>query len=190
LFDDPIKEKPGFLEILNKAILIIPVVLFFVVGVSLFVFFSGQLSTRDKQALQKRKEMSGALLSSISVLVRDAGYVIRSTGSGEMYIPALLAQVTNNVSESRGRLRLLAYFRKGHLHFCSGSVSIFQISSGESRDVEIKCLEATGFGAVIQGLSLAETTEPLIYELWLQSGDLGVKVAEDSFSFKILKRSF
>lgn len=189
MFKDYQKEKPGFLEILNKIILIIPVVLVFIVGVSLITYFSGQLSTKDKKALQVRNEKEKAFLSSISVVVRDAGYVRRNIESGEMYIPGLLVQVTNTESKPRDRMLLLATFRKGGRSFCSGSVSIFPVLSAESRDVEIKCLESTGFGTIAKGMSLIETTEPLTYELWLESGDLSVKVAEGSFSFKILSFS-
>lgn len=189
MFKDYQKERPGFLEILNKVIQVIPVILVFVVAVSFILYFSGRHSTKDKKASQMRNEMEKALLSSISVVVRDAGYVRRSTESGEVYIPALLVQVTNTEMKSEGRLLLLATFRKGSRSFCSGSVLIFHVPSGESREVEIKCLESTGFGAIARGMSLAETTEPLAYELSLESGGLSVKVTEGSFSFKILSPS-
>jgi len=184
------KQKGGFLEILNKVINFIPVILVFVVAVSFILYFSGRRSSKEKKASQVSNETEKALLSSIYVVVKDAGYVRRSTESGEMYIPALLVQVTNTESKSEGRLLLLATFRKRSRSFCSGSVSIFHVPPGESRNVEIKCLELTGFGVIAKGMILAGTTEPLTYELWLQLGDLSVKVADGSFSFKILSPSF
>jgi hypothetical protein len=190
VFKDYQKGRPGFLEILNKVIQFIPVILVFVVALSFVLYFSGRHSTKDKKASQMRNEMGKAPLSDIYAVVRDAGYVRRSSESGEMYIPALLVQVTNTESKSEGRLLLLATFRNRSRSFCSGSVSIFRVPPGESRDVEIKCLELTGFGTIAKGMSLIETTEPLTYELWLQSGDLSIKVAEGSFSFKILGLSF
>jgi hypothetical protein len=186
VFQDYKKERPRFLEILNKVILIIPVILVFVVGVSLIVHFSGQLSTKDKKALQARNEMEKALLSKISVIVRDAGYTRRSTASGDVYIPSLLVQVMNMDAEPKDRLVLLAAFSRGGRSFCSGSTSVYHLPPGESREVQIRCLEPTGFGAIAKGLSLMETTAPLTYELWLRAGDVRIKVAEDGLSFKIL----
>jgi hypothetical protein len=57
VFQDYKKQKPVFLEVLNKIILIIPVILVFVVGVSLIVHFSGQLSSKDKTALRARRRL-------------------------------------------------------------------------------------------------------------------------------------
>jgi hypothetical protein len=178
------------LEILNKVILIIPVMLVFVIGVSLIVHFSGQLSTKDKKALQVRKELEKELLSKIPVIVRDAGYTRRNTGAGDVYIPSLLVQVMNVDTEPKDRLVLLAEFGRGGRSFCSGSISVYHLPPGESREAQIKCLEPTGFGAIATGLSLMETTAPLTYELWLQAGGLRIKVAENSFSFNLLSPHF
>jgi hypothetical protein len=186
VFQDYKKQKPVFLEVLNKIILIIPVILVFVVGVSLIVHFSGQLSSKDKKALRARNEMEKALLSKIPVIVRDAGYSRRSTESGPIYVPSLLVQVMNTDSNPQDRLLLYAIFNKSGQPFCSGSVSVYHLPPAESREAQIKCLESTGFGAVVRGLSLLETTTPLTYELFLQAGDVSVKVAEDSLSFKLL----
>jgi hypothetical protein len=186
VFQDYKKERPGFLEILNKVVLIIPVILFLVVAVSLIVRFSGQLSTKDKKALQARVEKENALLSKTSVIVRDAGYTKRSTESGDVYIPSLLVQVMNTDSDARDRLLLYAIFTRRGQPFCSGSISVYHLPPGESREVQIRCLEPTGFGAIAKGLSLMETTAPLTYELFLQAGDVRIKVAEDGLSFKIL----
>lgn len=190
MFQDYKKERPGFLEILNKVILIIPVILFFVVGVSLIVHFSGQLSTKDKKALRARNEMEKALLSKIPVIVRDAGYSRRSIESGPIYVPSLLVQVMNTDSDTQDRLLLYAIFKKSGRPFCSGSISVYHLPAAESREAQIKCVESTGFGAIAKGLSLMETTTPLTYELFLQAGDVSVKVAEDSISFKILGPNF
>jgi len=190
VFQDYKKERPGFLEILNKVILIIPVILFFVVGVSLIVYFSGQLSSKDKRALRARNEMEKALLSKIPVVVTDAGYSRRSTESGDVYIPSLHVQVTNIDTEPKDRLLLYALFKRSGRPFCSGSISVYHLPAAESREAQIRCLEPTGFGAIVKGLSLLETTAPLTYELWLQAGDISVKVAEDSFSFNMLGPNF
>jgi hypothetical protein len=190
VFQDYKKERPGFLEILNKVVLIIPVVLLLVIGVSLIVHLSGQLSTKDKKALQVRVEKENELLSKTSVIVRDAGYTKRSTGSGDVYIPSLLVQVMNIDSDAQDRLLLYAIFIRRGQPICSGSISVYHLPSAESREAQVRCLESTGFGAVVRGLSLMETATPLTYELFLQAGDVSVKVAQDSLSFKILGSNY
>jgi len=180
------KERPGFLEILNKIILIIPVILFLVAVVSLVVHFSGQLSPKDKKALQERAEKEEALLSQIYVFVRDAGYSRRSTDAGPIYVPTLIVQVMNTGPDAQGRLLLYALFDKAGRTFCSGSSSVYHLPPAETRETQIKCLESTGFGAVARGLSLLETTTPLTYQLYLVAGDVRVKIAEDRISFKTL----
>jgi hypothetical protein len=190
VFQNDKKEKPGFLEILNKVILILPVVLILGAGVGLIVHLSGGLSIKDKKAMRAQKEKEAALLSKMSVVVRDAGYSRRSTLSGDVYIPSLLVQVTNMDTEPKDRLVFWAEFGREGRSFCSGLISIYNLPPGESREAQIKCLEPTGFGTIATGLSLMETTVPLNYELWLQAGDLRIKVAESSFSFNILNPQF
>jgi hypothetical protein len=190
VFQDYKKEKPGFLEILNKVVLIIPVILFLVVVVTLIVHFSGQLSSKDKKALRARHEREEALLSQIPVIVRDAGYSRRNIGSGEIYVPSLLVQVMNTDSGAQDRILLYAIFDRDGRPFCSGSISVYHLPPAESREVQIKCLESTGFGAIVKGLGLMETTTPLTYELYLQAGDVSVKVAEGGLSFKVLGPNF
>ena len=180
------KERPGFLEILNKIILIIPVILFLVAVVSMIVYFSGQLSSKDKKALRARVEKEEALLSQIHVLVRDAGYSRRSTDAGPLYVPTLIVQVMNSGSEARGQLLVYALFDKGGRTFCSGSSSVYHLPPAEARETQIKCLESTGFGAIAKGLSLLETTTPLTYELFLVAGEVHVKIADGRISFKTL----
>jgi hypothetical protein len=87
-------------------------------------------------------------------------------------------------------LLLYAIFIRRGQPICSGSISVYHLPSAESREAQVRCLESTGFGAVVRGLSLMETATPLTYELFLQAGDVSVKVAQDSLSFKILGSNY
>jgi len=186
LFEKEEKHKTAILDTLDKSIQIIPVILVFIVAISFILYFSMRHSAKNEPAVQTENETAKAFASSFSVVVKDAGYLKRNVDSRDIFIPALHVQVANVRSKPQDRLLLIATFAKERRSICSGTTSLFNLSPGDSRDVELKCIESTGFGAIGTGMSLLDASESLAYELWLKSDGLMAKVAADNITFKIL----
>lgn len=181
------QDKPSLLDVLKKAALIIPAVLIFVAVIGLLGFLIGELSTKDKQAFREQEAREKAFAAGISASIVDAGYVLKKAGSGEIYIPTLVVLFANATDINRGKLTLVAYFEKDGKSFCSGSASLYNLQPWESREVQVKCLEPTGFATFATGMSLIETAQPVGYVLSIQSNRLTVSVARGEFSFKIIR---
>lgn len=187
MLEDYSKEKPGLLEIFKKAALVIPAVLIFAAGVGLVGYFIGQLSTKDKQAFRQEEEREKEFLAGISADVVDAGYILKRTGSAEIYIPTLVVLFANATDKIREKLTLIASFDKEGRSFCSSSVSLYNLQPWESREVQVKCLEPTGFATFVTGMSLIETTQTVGYVLSLGADRMTVAVAKGDFTFKIIR---
>jgi hypothetical protein len=187
VFEDFAKEKTSPFAILKKAALLVPAVLIFAAAIWFFGFLGGQLSTKDKKAFREQEEREKALAAGISASVVDAGYVMKKTGAGEIYIPTLVVLFTNETDKTRQKLTLVVDFEKERRSFCSGSASLYNLQPWESRDVQVKCLEPTGFATLVTGMSLIETTQPVGYVLSLRSDRMTVTIARGDFSFKIIR---
>jgi hypothetical protein len=185
--EDYHRDKPNVFEVLKKAALVMPALLIFAAAVWLFGFLTGQLSTKDKKAFREQEEREKAFAAGISASVVDAGYVVKKAASGEIYIPTLVVLFTNETDRPWEKLTLVADFEKERRSFCSGSASLYNLQPWGTREVQVKCLEPTGFATFVTGMSLIETGQPVSYVLSLRSDRMAVTIARGDFSFKIIR---
>ncbi len=171
---------------LRRALLFVLAILVFVLGVAVFVVLLNGPSGNEKKAWERIRLEETALSRSFDVAVIRSGFLRRSTGLRDIYIPALLVRTTNLSASASPDTTLRAYFhRKGRL-LCVASAFVPVLKPGESPEIWMKCVELTGFGSVAWGLTLAETTDPVDFELRLESRRVSVVVAKTTLGPRIL----
>jgi hypothetical protein len=186
MFKEFTERKTSLGEKIKKIpLFIFAVGIFFLIIAFLFIL-ANMLSIEDRREYRKTQEEEATLRRSLDVTVREAGYLRRSTGAREVFIPALILRVTNIAADPVKDLTLSAYFEREERFFCRGVAPVGHLEPGESRDVAIKCLELTGFGTIGTGLNLMQTTEPLSYEILAQAGKVTISPVKGQIRFKIL----
>jgi hypothetical protein len=164
-------------------------VLVFILAVALFAAGLGILgllnsipSTKEKRALAKTRAAEEALSRSFGILVVQSGFQRKSSGARDIYVPSVLVQAVNSSGLTSKPATLRAVFLRNGRTFCMAAGSVPALEPGAACELWLKCIELTGFGSVAWGLSLAETTEPMDYEIQLESGRVSVTVSKDKLS--------
>jgi hypothetical protein len=70
------------------------------------------------------------------------------------------------------------FMKKEGRTFCASANGLPSLRPGETYEIWLKCVESFGFGSVAWGLSLAETTEGMDFEVTLISGSASVAAAK------------
>jgi hypothetical protein len=181
-------RKPGFWERIKKLALIIPAVLIFLLGLWVLAYLTGQYSSKQKKEVQKMSLREVALRASIEFSVLDAGYIVKTAGREEIYVPELRCLISNVTNAMIENLLLYAYFTRKGEDVCGASFPVMRLKPGEERELTLKCLDSIGFGTVIKGVTLAQTTTEIHYELAAQGKGVYIDLGRGDFGFKLLNQ--
>ncbi len=170
----------------TRYLLIIPAV----VGLGLILaLVAGIMNLRSGTEIRKSRQWEAkrqALLDSIRVGVLESGFLKRSVGGDDLYVPMLTVVVTNASTSMIENLALSAYFASEGIFSCRSSARIFRLGPGETTDASLKCIEPTGFGSVITGITLSQTMQPVSYSLYFHHRDVYAMVEQGRGTFRIL----
>jgi hypothetical protein len=177
----------GFPGVLRRALVFAAAVAVFALGLGLLGVLNSIPSIKEKRALAKIRLEEEALSKSFEVWVARSGYQRKSTGARDIYVPCLLVQVVNSTAARSRPATMRATFLRNGQSFCAAAGSVPVLEPGAGCELWLKCIELTGFGAVARGVSLAETTEPMDYMVWLGSGGVSIVIAKDSLKTVLLE---
>ena len=154
-------------------------ILVFVAGIWLLATLSNIPSIKEKKALAKIRLEEKALFETFDVIVMQSGFRKRTSGQRDIYVPCLLVRAVNISGQTTKPATLEAEFLKDGRTFCRAGGSIPSLKPAEGWEVWLKCIDSVGFGAVAWGISLAETTEGMDYEVSISSGGYSVVLIKD-----------
>ena len=172
---------------LRRALVFAAAVAVFALGLGILGILNSIPSIKEKRALAKIHLEETALSKSFEVWVARSGFQQKSTGARDIYVPCLLVQVANPTAVRSRPATMRATFLRNGLSFCAAAGSVPVLEPGAGCELWLKCIELTGFGAVARGVSLAETMEPMDYEVWLESGRVSIVVAKDRVKMVLLE---
>jgi len=171
---------------LKRILVLISAVAVFMAGLAILLFFNSIPSIKEKKALAKIRLEEAELSRSFVAGVVRSGFQRKSTGARDIYVPCLLVQVVNTAASASKPATLRAAFQRNGGSFCAAAGSLPGLEPGAGCEIWLKCIELTGFGAVARGVSLAETTEPMDYTVWLESGRVSIVVTKDKVTSVLL----
>jgi hypothetical protein len=161
-------------------------IIVFALGIGVIFFLLNLPSRKEKTAWDRIRQQETALARSFDIVVIQSGFLRRSTGQRDIYIPALLVQAVNVSDSPSKEAALRAWFGRKGSSLCGARGFIPALRPGERQEIWMKCVELTGFGSVARGLTLAETTDPVEYEISLASRETSVMVLKASLASRIL----
>ncbi len=161
--------------------------LIFASAIYLIFQLSSLISPRHRKALKEEQAREEAFLRSLDYYVISSGYVKRTSGLNEIYVPTVQLYVANVSERIIKDLWLTANFEREGKFLCRANRRIVDLKPGESREVGLSCSEAMFVGTVFTGLSLAQTTEDLTYFIWARSNKATVTLLKDVLKFKIVQ---
>jgi hypothetical protein len=145
------------------------------------------VSPRHGRALKEEQAREEAFLRSLDFYVVDSGYVKKSSGLNEIYVPTVQVYIANSSDRIISDFWLMANFEREGKFLCRAVRRVVDLKPGENREVGLSCSEAMFMGTVFTGLSLAQTTEDLTYFIWARSNRASVTLLRDVLKFKIVK---
>jgi hypothetical protein len=164
---------------LRRALSFLLAVFLFALGIALIVILFSIPNARQKRAMEKMQRDESQLAGTFDVVVMQSGYRMRKSDGRDIYIPALLVQVTNiSAGPSKATVIRTEFLRNGKV-FCAASGQIPELAAGGSSEIWLKCIDFVVFGSIARGLSLPETTETMEYRISLESQNVSVIVLED-----------
>ena len=158
----------------------------FSLAVGTIAYLTGMLSPKAKKEILQRREKEENLSKQVVVTVTKSGFVKKSAGVEDIYIPLISLRITNISNRSIERLLLYAYFQGKEKDGCNASATIFKLEPGVSVDAELKCLESRGFGTVVGGWNLIRVPKEVTYGVAIDSGGVQVWLFEGKLDFVFL----
>jgi hypothetical protein len=143
-------------------------------------------SQRQERQVQRMEEQTRALMNSIRVGVTEAGFLKRTVGGDDFYVPMLTVLISNVSGSTIENLGVAAYFVSEGIFSCQSSARIFRLGPGETTEASLKCIEPTGFGSVITGISLSQTMQPVSFSVHLHHREAYATVHRETSSFRLL----
>lgn len=171
----------------RRVLVFILAVAVFIAGLAVLGFLNSVPSTKERRALAKIRLEEEALSRSFDVRVVRSGFQRRSTGARDIYVPCLFAQAVNSSPRTSKPVTLRVDFKRNGDTFCRALGGVPALEPGAGCELWLKCIELTGFGSLARGLSLAETTKPMNYELFLDSGRVSVVVGKGELKSVLLE---
>jgi hypothetical protein len=171
---------------LKRTLTFVAAVAVFAAGLAVLGFLNGLPSTKEKKALARMRLEEESLSKSFEILVLRSGFQRKSTGARDIYVPCLLVQVVNSSGQGSQPATLRAIFLRNGQFFCGTAGSVPALEPGAGCELWLKCIELVGFASVARGLSLAETTERMDYDVVLESGRVSVVAARDKLRSVLL----
>jgi hypothetical protein len=161
--------------------------LIFASAIYLLIQLSSLISPKHRKALKEERAREEAFLRSLDFYVVDSGYVKKTSGLNEIYVPTVQVYIANSSDRIISDFWLMANFEREGKFLCRADRRVVDLKPGESREVGLSCSEAMLVGTVFTGLSLAQTTEDLSYFVWARSNKASVTLLKDVLKFKIVK---
>lgn len=163
----------------RRALIFVAAVALFVSGIGVLALLLNVPSGKEKKALAAIRAEETALARDFDVVVIRSGFQRKAGDSRDIYVPALLVRTANCGERATPRVTLRAKFmKKEGRTFCASANGLPSLRPGETYEIWLKCVESFGFGSVAWGLSLAETTEGMDFEVTLISGSASVAAAK------------
>lgn len=173
-------------EGLRKALIFVAAAGLFATGIWGILALNDVLTPREKAAVARLLAEERALAGKFEVLVLQAGFQRRFSGVKDIYVPCLLVQARNVSVEPSPQVILRASFTSGERAICVSGYVIPSLEPGKDVELWLRCVESVGFGAVVKGLSLAETTRGVEYSVTLEADRVEVEVRKGRLDSKFL----
>jgi len=164
---------------LKRLLIFAASVLLFLAGIWLLSTLSNVPSIKDKKVQAKIRLEEKALSQTFDVIVMQSGFRKRTSGQKDIYVPCLLVRAVNISTMTSNPASLTVEFVKNKRVFCRAMGSVPALKPEENWEVWLKCIDSVGFGSVAWGVSLAETTEGMEFEVSLSSGGVSIVVVKD-----------
>ncbi len=171
---------------LKRTLAFVAAVAVFAAGLAVLGFLNSLPSTKEKRALARMRLEEESLSKTFEVQVLRSGFQRRSTGARDIYVPCLFVQVVNSSGRGSQPATLRGTFLRDGQFFCGAAGSVPALEPGAGCELWLKCIELMGFASVARGVSLAETTEAMDYEIVLSSGRISVVAARDKLRSVLL----
>ncbi len=159
----------------------------FILAAWLVVQLFSLVSPKHRKAIREEQAREQDFIRRLDFYVVDSGYVKRSSGAKDIYIPMVKLHVANLSGRIIKGFWLGANFERAGEFLCRADRLVADLEPGESLDVGLSCAEATFVGTVFTGLSLAQTTEAVSYVIWVQSGRVSASLLKDVLTFRIVQ---
>jgi hypothetical protein len=143
-------------------------------------------SQRLERQVRRMGEQTSALLNSIRVGIAESGFLKRSAGENDLYVPMLTVVVSNVSTSTMEDLVVTAYFVSEGIFSCQSDVRISRLGPGETTEAVLKCIEPTGFGSVITGITLSQTMQPVSFGVHLHHHEVYATVHRETSTFRLL----
>jgi len=155
-------------------------------GIAVILILVNTPTGKEKAALAKIRAEENELARDFDVVVLRSGFQKRKSGERDIYVPALLVRVANFSGTASKAVSLSAEFLRQGRIFCGAWGAVPELKPEESSEIWLKCIELTGFGSVAWGLTLAETTEAMDYQVHLESKRASLLVIKGSLGSMLL----
>lgn len=180
-------QRAGERKRFGRYFLVIPAAIIFFLGLVLFGLLSNLRTGKMRTDVRQMEEKTRRLLDSVLVAVSQSGYIQRNVGSRELYVPAVYLLISNESASMVEDLELTCYFNAKEGFGCQGYARIFRLRPGEITEALLRCIEATGFGTVVQGVPLAQTAHPMHYQIQMRHKETYASLQNGDLTFKIIK---
>ena len=161
--------------------------LIFASAIFLIVQLLSLVSPKHRRALKEEQAREEAFLRSLDFYVVESGYLKKSSGWTDIYVPTVQLIIANSSGRVIKDLWLTANFERRGKLLCRANRLVVDLKPGDSREVGLSCSEPTFVGTVFNGLSLAQTTEDLSYFIWARSNKASAFLLKDVLKFKIVQ---
>lgn len=152
-------------------------------GVTLVWNMLSEKQERLQMDLVKEQE---ALLDDIGILVTEAGYIVLPDPGEQLYVPAVRGFVSNRTQQELDRILLSADFKTDDRYICRSQIPILHLLPGETREIKFRCVEISGFGAIITGMNIMQTTNKIHYSVEIIRETISVQVDSGELMYKLL----
>jgi hypothetical protein len=143
-------------------------------------------SKQMKNFLLEREEEKRIFLQNFDIFVSRSGYLKKKAGFQEIYVPSLTIRISNLSDIDYSDLVFRALFMRDGKICCRGAASLKRLSSLETKEVYLRCIDSAVFGSIVTGLSLMETTSEVKYTLSISHKETHVTAAQGKIQFNVL----
>jgi hypothetical protein len=154
---------------LKRAFTLVAATVLFFLGIGIIMILINLPTAKEKKALATIRSEENELAKCFDIVVVRAGFQKRSTGTRDIYVPSLLVWTTNNSAQVSRPVTIRAEFTSNGRLFCAAINRLPALEAGKTLEIWLKCIDFVGFGSVAQGLTLADTTRGLEYQIALES---------------------
>lgn len=170
----------------TRYFLIIPAAIAFAIIVGLVAGIFSIRSGKETEQIRRLDAKRQTLLDSIRVGALESGFLKRNIDGYDFYVPVLTVLVSNVSSSTLENLDVIADFESEGKFSCQGSVRIFRLGPGAATETSLKCIEPTGFGALISGILLSDTIQPVSFRVRIYDGAAYATVEQGRSVFGLL----